>query len=373
MKLKKCFLKKVLGVTTVTALLLSCGGKVTSNNVDTTQDLFAASQNNTAALKTTTTAYVYAGNMRIAREENTGHRVYMHRDHLSSVSLETDDKGVKQTLVHYSPFGEPLTATNVRYLYNGKERENGVYDYHFRHYDAGNANRFIKADDIQPDLVNPQSLDPYAYVDNNPIRYTDLTGHCKEEEKKDGKCPDKVAKNETTKTDSSTQSNNKAQPANQDQTKAVPCTGEKCKQPQHNKIPLKNPVKDGTVNNYSNATIYASGNPSEQPGNTSQVHVPVPPHQEGALFDAKGETSTDTDAVYPPPGSIFFDVLDNKTTVGDSAVIKIGGGVVEVRGEPGALTFRVKGLFGFFTTKLLTPIQARWEDRGFVNKYNQKK
>ena len=175
---KKRLLLGILSNAITTLWLFSCGGEVTSNNVDTTQDPFAAWQNHTAALKTTTTTYVYAGNMRIAREEDTGHRAYMHQDHLSSVSLEADHAGVKQTLVHYSPYGEPLTATNARYLYNGKERENGVYDYHFRHYDAGNLNRFIKADDIQPDLVNPQSLDPYAYVENNPIRYTDPTGHC---------------------------------------------------------------------------------------------------------------------------------------------------------------------------------------------------
>jgi hypothetical protein len=38
--------------------------------------------------------------------------------------------------------------------------------------------RFISADTIVPDPANPQDLNRYSYVNNNPTNYTDPTGHC---------------------------------------------------------------------------------------------------------------------------------------------------------------------------------------------------
>jgi hypothetical protein len=37
--------------------------------------------------------------------------------------------------------------------------------------------RFISADTIVPDPANPQALNRYAYVLNNPLKYTDPSGH----------------------------------------------------------------------------------------------------------------------------------------------------------------------------------------------------
>ncbi|HUH96485.1 MAG TPA: RHS repeat-associated core domain-containing protein [Anaerolineales bacterium] len=49
--------------------------------------------------------------------------------------------------------------------------------------------RFISPDDIIPDLNNPQSLNRYSYVNNDPVNATDPTGHHCEDEDINGNCP----------------------------------------------------------------------------------------------------------------------------------------------------------------------------------------
>jgi hypothetical protein len=51
-----------------------------------------------------------------------------------------------------------------------------LYYYGARYYDAA-LGRFVQADTIVPNPGNPQALNRYSYVYNNPLRYTDSTGH----------------------------------------------------------------------------------------------------------------------------------------------------------------------------------------------------
>lgn len=54
--------------------------------------------------------------------------------------------------------------------------DTGLYFYNARYYDPA-LHRFIQADTIVPDPNDPQTLNRFSYVNNNPIRYTDPTGH----------------------------------------------------------------------------------------------------------------------------------------------------------------------------------------------------
>ena len=63
------------------------------------------------------------------------------------------------------------------YKYTGKELDNtGLYYYEARYYDA-TVGRFLSADTLVPNPEDPQDLNRYSYVDNNPLRYTDPSGH----------------------------------------------------------------------------------------------------------------------------------------------------------------------------------------------------
>jgi RHS repeat-associated protein len=95
----------------------------------------------------------------------------------------TDAAGTKISDCTFNPFGEqvicsPDNASN-HYRFTGKERdsESGLDSYGRRYY-GSSMGRFVTPDPLlnsgQP--WNPQSWNRYAYVENNPLRYTDPTG-----------------------------------------------------------------------------------------------------------------------------------------------------------------------------------------------------
>ena len=66
----------------------------------------------------------------------------------------------------------------MKHKFTGQELddETGLYYYGARFYDPA-IGRFISADSIVPDFSNPQSLNRYSYVFNNPLSYRDPNGH----------------------------------------------------------------------------------------------------------------------------------------------------------------------------------------------------
>jgi len=102
---------------------------------------------------------------------------YLHSDHLGSTSATS---GANPGFQVYFPFGSPRAGNlPTDYGFTGQKLDasDGLMYYGARYYDAA-LGRFISADTIVPNAGNPQSLNRYAYVLNNPIRLVDPSGHC---------------------------------------------------------------------------------------------------------------------------------------------------------------------------------------------------
>ena len=127
---------------------------------------------------------IFAGGQRIATIGSGGATYYYHADHLGSSSVITDSTGLKVQSIAYYPYGAPrmnqsliTPVIDVPYKYTGKELDSttNLYYYEARYYDA-TIGRFMSADTIVQNPKDPQTLNRYTYVRNNPYRYTDPTG-----------------------------------------------------------------------------------------------------------------------------------------------------------------------------------------------------
>ncbi len=110
---------------------------------------------------------------------------FFHNNHLSSASVVTNLLGVEVARAEYKPYGEIVQSASpgtdmFRSKFTGKEwdRDSQLYDFHARAYDPYTG-RFLTADSQLfggPENA-PTSLNPYAYANNNPIVYSDPSGH----------------------------------------------------------------------------------------------------------------------------------------------------------------------------------------------------
>ncbi|MFO0701150.1 MAG: RHS repeat-associated core domain-containing protein [Nitrospira sp.] len=139
---------------------------------------------------TNCTRYIWAGATRLAMvpDNPTGQpcnpACYITADHLGSTNLVTDATGARVETLAYQPYGEitadsPGAPVNTAYKYTGQMRDasTGLLYYHARYYDP-HLGRFISPDSIVSNLRVPQDLNRYAYARNNPMLYTDPSGHC---------------------------------------------------------------------------------------------------------------------------------------------------------------------------------------------------
>jgi RHS repeat-associated protein len=144
--------------------------------------------------------FIYAAGKRIARRDISGGAVYYYfTDDLGSSSVVTTAAGAIDSESDYYPYGGEraytTTLANQTYKFTGKERdsESGLDNFGAR-YNASSMGRFMTPDwAAKPTTVpyalfgDPQTLNLYAYVRNNPVSRADVDGHCADHYK-DGTC-----------------------------------------------------------------------------------------------------------------------------------------------------------------------------------------
>ena len=147
--------------------------------------------------------YVYANGQRVAKIKPDGTIIFYINDPLGNPLILMDEDGNIVKRYRFDPFGnlEAQWGTEPNhYLFTGKEKdESGLYYFSARYYNP-RLGRFVTPDMYEggagslwkeegkiienvfsplkyAELTNPQSLNSYVYCLNNPLKYTDPTGH----------------------------------------------------------------------------------------------------------------------------------------------------------------------------------------------------
>jgi len=163
--------------TTVTVFTYDGDGKRVKQTVAPTTTVFIGNYCEIAISGTQriTTTYYYANGRRVAMRTAAG-VTYIHSDHLGSTAVTS---GAQSGDIKYFPYGATRSgAVSTAYKFTGQRLDDstGLYYYGARYYDAA-IGRFVQADSIVPGAGNPQALNRYSYVLNNPLKYHDPSGH----------------------------------------------------------------------------------------------------------------------------------------------------------------------------------------------------
>ncbi len=113
---------------------------------------------------------------------------YVHPDHLGSIHFITDESGTVEQELSFDAWGRQRNATNWGYSsFPGLKFERGyTFHEHLAEFDLINMNgrvydpvmaRFLSPDPMTQNPGNLQHYNRYAYVLNNPLKYTDPSGY----------------------------------------------------------------------------------------------------------------------------------------------------------------------------------------------------
>lgn len=134
--------------------------------------------------------YVYVGQRLLAAVAGDGTPLHhYHLDHTGSPRLLTRPDGVAQTETLIAPYGHelPFETADLRKLGSHERDASTGTDYmHARHYASG-LGRFLSIDPVLGNTANPQRLNRYAYVLNNPVNRVDPDGRTPEPYVESGK------------------------------------------------------------------------------------------------------------------------------------------------------------------------------------------
>lgn len=123
------------------------------------------------------TVYYYDEKDLVARKDPDGKKFFYHPDHLGSTTLITDESGDVVEETTYEPYGKIIEGGDDRFLYTGKELDKSTnLEYYGARYYSPELGRFVEPDSNLPNVYDPQQLNRYSYVRNNPLKYTDKDG-----------------------------------------------------------------------------------------------------------------------------------------------------------------------------------------------------
>ena len=125
--------------------------------------------------------YIYAGSTLIASEDSTGTYRFYQRDHLSNRVVTDINGNLLEQLGHF-PYGESWYNTSGdKLLFTSYERDaESGNDYAQARYYVSRLGRFSSVDPLSGSTADPQSLNRYAYVRDNPTLLVDPSGTCDE-------------------------------------------------------------------------------------------------------------------------------------------------------------------------------------------------
>lgn len=133
----------------------------------------------------TITANYIRGDRLLAKEEASTGKLYyyLYNGHGDVVQI-VDTSGIVVNQYQYDEWGNITSQTegienSFKYAGEQFDNESGLYYLRARYYDPS-VGRFISEDTYEGKNNNPLSLNMYIYVENNPLRWADPSGHSKD-------------------------------------------------------------------------------------------------------------------------------------------------------------------------------------------------